>query len=93
MDHVKAAEKYVAGHEPGDVHPDVAAAMHRFSTAQDREDGDAAVQAHAQDLLDMVSSLGDGNVAPEPDSRLEQHLHRGAKKAAAKKAAARRSRS
>lgn len=98
-DHVKAAGKYVAGHEPGDVHPDVAQAMHRFETARDRDEGDVAVAAHAESLMDMVASLGDANVAPEPDPR-HAFMHeskpkparRPAKKSAARKSAGSRSR-
>lgn len=97
MDHVKAAEKYLAGHKPDGVHPDVAAAMHRFENAE----GDVARAAHAEALTGMVELLGDAaSVAPEADPRLSfvegqraSAKRPAAKKAPAKKAAAKRSRS
>lgn len=89
MDHVKAAKAYVAGHKPGDVHPDVAAAMHRFETAQ----GDTAEAAHAKALVDMVELVGDDYAAPEPAEKPAPARRKPAKKSTARKAAGGRSRS
>lgn len=90
MNHVKAAKAYVAGHKPGDVHPDVAAAMHRFETAQ----GDTAEAAHAKALVDMVELVGDDYAAPEPAAKpAPRRTRRAAKKSTARKAAGGRSRS
>lgn len=98
MDHIKAAEKFVSSHKADGVHPEVAAAMRRFETAQ----GDVARAAHAESLTNMVTLMGDAaDVAPEPDERLSfvegqraaAKPARPARKSTAEKAAGGRSRS
>lgn len=92
-DHVKDAKAYVDGHKPGDVHPDVAAAMHRFTTAQE-SGSEVAVHAHARALVDMVALVGDDYVAPEPAPvKRAAPARKPAKKSTARKAAGGRSRS
>ena len=82
---VKDAEAYVRGTKPSDVHPDVASRMATFTRSQERGDSDAAVQAHAKALLDLVQLVG------EPDDTEKVTRPRAtAKKAPAKKSAAKK---
>jgi hypothetical protein len=88
---ITRAEKYVGGHKPADVHPDVASRMVAFERAKDRGATPLQVQAHARSLMQLVDAIAGAEVEEvETVTRPRATAKKApAKRAAAKKSAAR----